>query len=164
MTMTSRTGIKEPARPRPARGAWRRDFKTLTRIRGFLLSQGPPTRPRALKPCPPRQKTALNPPKAAERLQGAHDVTPTYGHPRKMKGGENRNQPQLRPPMALSQDWKCEGGEPEGPAVPSCPPSPQRLTRGSSQRQRNSNRAQTGAEAGLKSQGRAVLSDPAHAS
>ena len=64
--------------------------------------------------------------------------------------------------MALSQDWKCEGGEPEGPAVPSCPPSPQRLTRGSSQRQRNSNRAQTGAEAGLKSQGRAVLSDPAH--
>ena len=34
MTMTSSTGVKEPARPRPARGAWRRD-KTLTRVRGI---------------------------------------------------------------------------------------------------------------------------------
>lgn len=131
-------------------------------VTGFLLSQGPPTRPRALKPCPPRQKTARNPPKAAERLQGAHDVTPTYGHPRRMKGGENRNQPHIRQPMALSQDWKCEVGESEGPTVPNCPPSRQRLTRGCSQRQHYSNRAQRGTEAGLKTQGRAVLSDPAH--
>ena len=162
--MTSSTGIKEPARPRPARGggAWRHDFKTLTRVRGFLLPQEPPTRLRALKPCPPRGKNCPQPSKAAEGLQGPHDATFTYGHPRKMEGGENRNQPPHCPPMALSQDWMCEVGEPEGPTVPNCPPSLQGLTRGCSQRRRHSNRAGKGTGAGLKTQGKAVPSDPAH--
>ena len=82
--------------------------------------------------------------------RGPMTSLPLTGHPRKMKGGENRNQPHTRPPMALSQYWKCEVVEPKGPTVPNCPPSRQRLTRGCSQRQRYSNRAQRGTEAGLK--------------
>ena len=72
-----------------------------------------------------------------------------------MEGSENRNQPHLCLSKVLSEEWKYEFGEPEGPTAPNCPTSLQGLTGGSSRRRRNSNRARKGTGAGLKTQGRA---------